>query len=207
MKLSKSLFESESEPIHYPNNRTLLYQIGVQVVTDFCVLNDLPIPNIKAVAKAEWSFGACAYYRKDRIRICLEHCAHPCVESSPRNWSWPGNVTDREPYGVLAHELGHHADWCKGSNKDDYWSEYGDTVATRSSEPPISSYHPNTAEWFAEMFRLFVTNPDLLRLIRPKTYKILSTDFKVLHTEDWLHRLGGNVPPKIIKACKNKGAK
>lgn len=37
----------------------------------------------------------------------------------------------------------------------------------------ITSYAPNAMEWFAEIFRLFVTNPDLLKLIRPKAYKAI----------------------------------
>lgn len=41
----------------------------------------------------------------------------------------------------------------------------------RRSEEPITSYSPNVQEWFAEMFRLFVTNPDLLMMIRPMTYR------------------------------------
>lgn len=42
-----------------------------------------------------------------------------------------------------------------------------------SGELPITSYAPNPAEWFAEIFRLFVTNHGLLKQLRPKTYNIL----------------------------------
>jgi len=41
-----------------------------------------------------------------------------------------------------------------------------------TQEPALTSYCPNDHEWWAEMFRLFMTNSDLLRLVRPKTYSL-----------------------------------
>jgi hypothetical protein len=54
-----------------------------------------------------------------------------------------------------------------------------------TKEAPISGYAPNVNEWFAEIFRLFVTNPDLLRLLRPKMYERLKDRFKIVEDRPW----------------------
>ncbi len=141
------------------------------------------------------------------ISICLEECGRPCNDSPNRNWTWPGSTTDREPYGVLCHELGHHCDWLTGEHKWEYGSEYCVKVMKRSGEQPITSYCPNPAEWFAEMFRLFVTNPGLLYCLRPKTFDVLLEKWAPLDPLDWREVLGENVPPKILATLLKKGAR
>lgn len=142
------------------------------------------------------------------IQICLEHCGRLCGEEMSRNWTWPGSTTDREPYGVLCHELGHHCDLFAGESKWTYGSEYSANLCRKAKEPPISGYHDNEAEWFAEMFRVFVTNPALLKQLRPRTYDLLTDTWAPLgNTKDWVTPLGTNVPARVIKALRNKGAK
>jgi len=205
------------QPVEFPYNRELLYEMGVKRVQNFCTINKIPTPKITSYPLAAWNVGACAYYRPDTeayqkygwvgINICIAECAYPAPVPECRNWSWPGSVTDREPYGVLCHELGHHCDWITGSKKSSYSSEYCVEVMESSKEPPITSYCPNPAEWFAEMFRLFVTNPGLLKVIRPNTFQNLCLKFKPIGTLDWRTVLGSNVPPRIIRTLVNKGAK
>jgi hypothetical protein len=190
----------------WPRSKAVLYHLGVQRVYEFCVTNDIPTPTIEAIPKDQWHVGACAYYRPQTIRICLDACANICNDAPGRNWNWPGSTTDREPYGVICHELGHHCDYLTGEHKWSYGSEYSEQVMKRSGESPITSYCPNPAEWFAEIFRLFVTNPDLLCQLRSKAYAILREKWKPVGSMDWKKVLGDNVPAKITRTLTNKGA-
>lgn len=197
----------------WPRDKTALLEKGVERIDTFCTNNGIPQVDVTVVPVKEWNFAACAFYRpKGGIRICLEKCQVPCGEEPSMNWTWPGSVTDREPYGVLAHELGHHCDWLSSKKKSDYYGDYGVEVMNESGEKPITSYCPNPAEWFAEVFRLFVTNSPLLYEIRPKTHAILSRKWLPIvipfNPEGaWKWALGDNVPARILKTLKNKGAK
>lgn len=201
----------------WSRSRRELTRLGHERIALFCRVNKLPIPEFTVSSGSNWRVDACAYYRpateQNRkwttvgINICPDRCAYPCTEEQGRNWNWPGSVTDREPYGVIAHELGHHVDWLTGERKWTYGSEYCESVKNESKEQPITSYAPNPAEWFAEIFRLFVTNHALLARIRPKAYGILCRKFQPIGTNDWRAALGTNVPPRIIRTLENKGAK
>lgn len=194
--------------IIWPRDKIRLAELGRERVREFCEANSLPVPEVVVVPREGWRIGSCAYYRHHTgIRICITECAWPATEAQARNWNWPGSVTDREPYGVICHELGHHADYCVGTQKGSYGSEYSSEVWKRTKEPKITSYCPNDGEWFAEMFRVFVTNPGLLRDIRPKTYAVLTEQFKPVGSMNWRECLGGNAPPRIVRTLMNKGAR
>lgn len=91
-----------------------------------------------------------------------------------------------------------------GTRKGAYWSEYGAGIAASTREEALSGYCPNSAEWFAEMFRLFVTNPDLLSYIRPRTFSALARDgWKPAVDEDWQTVLA-NAPGRTYDACEKK---
>jgi hypothetical protein len=203
----------------WPKYKTALTEFGTKWMERFCLDNDIPIPDVVVVPKEKWHVSACAYYRPitglegdgcfpipKGIVICPDKCGFPCGIEPSRNWTWPGSTTDREPFGVIAHELGHHCDWHAGKEKGTYWSDYGACVKTMSGEKPISGYCPNPAEWFAEMFRVFVTNPALLRAVRPVTYAILLQRWRPIGPKNWKKALGRNVPPRIVKVLQNKGA-
>ena len=140
------------------------------------------------------------------IHICVLKCANVCGEAMSRQWSYPGNTVDRTPYGVIAHELGHHVDVCTGISKGKYSSEYGKSIMDATGEKPISSYCPNPGEWFAEMFRVFFTNPNLLKQLRPRTWECLSSKFNTVESRHWREVLA-DAPARVIKALENKGAK
>jgi hypothetical protein len=143
---------------------------GLQHILRWCGLNAVTAP-IVTESDEPTQFGTCAYYRVDTgIVICVAACASQSPTAlgfKGRAWSYPGHTVDRTPYGVLCHELGHHVDFAEGNRPGRggcwRWQEL-------TGEKPISGYAENPNEWFAEMFRLFVTNPDLLRELRPKTY-------------------------------------
>ncbi len=197
-------------------NKLELYNTGVNRLSNFCQRNpSVPFPIINRTLAKDWRVCACAYYRPDTpknrewtspgINICLEKCQTPCDSTLSRNWTWPGNTVDRSPYGVLAHELGHHCDWHASERKGSYFGNYSMQVRAQSGEAPLTSYCNGDHEWFAEMFRLFITNPNLLFLLRPKTYALLSQKWEPVEPEKhWAEAMGENVPDRIVRSVENK---
>lgn len=184
-----------------------LFQRGIARIGNFCEANALPVPLITPVNASVWWFDVCAYWRPNEIVICLEKCATAAPDVECRNWNWPGSTTDREPFGVLAHELGHCADWHNSERRGEYFGNTSVEIRKASGEKPLTSYCPNDAEWFAEHFRLFVTNHALLRLLFPKTHALFSERWKPVSDEDWMKELGPTVPARIIRTLTNKIAK
>lgn len=179
-----------------------LYQEGVALVNDFCRLNVIPAPNIYRLSSDEWRVNACAYTRGTNIFICVEKCA--TIGKVGPAWSYPGYVIDRTPYGVLAHELGHYVDWKFSISRGKYFGDLSEMIRNTTKEDPITNYCPNTAEWFAEIFRLFCTNQNLLNTIRPATHLELSARFhSPTKGKPWKAILK-SAPERTIKAAENK---
>lgn len=157
-----------------------LADIGVDTLQEFCQVNDLVEPTLHIIKDKEDAVcvriarvGTCGYYRTNHIYVGVPLCAH----QNP-NYSWAGYISDRTPFGVIQHELGHYVDELRSGKANIYTygvrnGNFSDLIRSESKEPAITSYCTDTMEWFAEIFRLFVTNPDLLRLIRPKAYHAL----------------------------------
>jgi hypothetical protein len=175
---------------------------GGALLKRFCAANGLQAPPIVTVPRSTWAFDACAYYRPVEIHICVEKCA--AIGTAGRQWSFPGHSVDRTPYGVIAHELGHHADWSRSARKGRYYGDFSIAMRARCDEAPLTSYCPNDAEWFAEMFRLFVTNPDLLHRLRPNAYwYLLGAGFKPVFDDPWYSRLA-EAPERTIAVIARK---
>jgi len=189
----------------WPTDKLELLNLGKLAINEFCALNDLPVPNVTTITNDVWYFDVCAYYRPEcGIKICLNKCQVPCGEITTKNWTWPCSVIDREPYGVLAHELGHHVDVVSSELKGSYFGNYSIDLRKLTNELPITKYCDNDAEWFAEIFRLFITNPSLLSVLRPKTYTALINRWKPIKDVSWTVALGDNVPSRIINTINNK---
>lgn len=178
-----------------------LLRRGREVMAAFCGENSMPVPSIAEVERSAWRFDACAYYRRGVTTICVAKCA--AIGAVGRQWSFPGYIVDRTPYGVVQHELGHHVDVIKGNRRGAYWSDFSAVLRGRAGEKQITSYCPNDAEWFAEMFRVFVTNPDLLRLLRPRTYREMRSCFRPVFSDTWRDRLR-DAPARTIAAAERK---
>lgn len=177
---------------------------GIARAAAWCERNEIVMPAVSDVLRAEWRInGACAYYRSSTIFICPALCAAPGVAG--RAWSWPGYSVDRTPYGVVAHELGHYVDMLRSKDRDRYRGDFSASLRANAGELPLTSYCPDDGEWFAEIFRLFVTNPDLLCQIRPATYGLLISYFQPLAdgTWDWVLRNHG-APERTLSAARNK---
>jgi Mlc titration factor MtfA (ptsG expression regulator) len=112
-------------------------------------------------------------------------------------------VIDRTSYGVVQHEQGHAVDCALGgASGDHYFSDFSVQLRSISREDKITNYCPNDAEWFAEMFRLFVTNSDLLKNLRPRTYAIIKDFFKPVIDQPWQHVLKDAPERTIAQAAK-----
>ena len=177
---------------------------GVMRADTFCKANDLPQMKVIQIEPKDWRVHACAYWRGGICKIQVNQCARPASgEHDRRNWNWPGSVTDRTPYGVVAHELGHHADWYKSppNTRGRYSGSLSRSVFNQSGENPLTSYSPTHEEWFAEMMRLFITNHALLHLIRPRTWGLLNQWFEPVSDLDWVKAMGPGVPARILETA------
>jgi len=163
-------------------------------VHEWCRANSVAIPVINEHWLGHCDFGVCAYYRNGTIDIWPNACA--AIGTAGRCWSYPGYSVDRTPFGVLAHELGHHVDkqhGAKGGTLSHLW---------RPTDPEaLTGYCPNSNEWFAELFRLFVTNPDLLRMLRPKVWPLFSTSWVSVERRAWYEVLAA-APRQLAVAHK-----
>lgn len=181
-------------------NKRELFESGKFLMTAFCSLNGIDVPKVVEPA-SRWPFDACAYYREDVINIDVGRCA--AIGVAGMAWSYPGYSVDRTPHGVIAHELGHHVDRLRSVRRGPYYGDYSVNMRKAVGEPQLTSYCPNDAEWFAEMFRLFVTNPDLLRCLRPGTYAAISETFTPALSGSWRAVLTG-APERTIAAVERK---
>ena len=173
---------------------SLLFDGEIRIAA-WCRLNSIREPIVDIHENGVCPFGVCAYYRNGKIDIWPNMCASPGMAG--RQWSYPGYVVDRTPFGVLAHELGHHVDGQHGPSGGTLSHEW------RSVDPePLTGYCPNDNEWFAELFRLFVTNPDLLSRVRPKVFPFFSGRWKSVELRPWDIVLDGAV--RQISAARNK---
>ena len=168
----------------------------------FCALNGLEAPRLDIVPKGDWEFsGTCAYYQPPYIKLCVERCA--AIGVAGMAWSFPGYSVDRTPFGVVAHELGHHVDRVRSGRTPGSRGAFSTQLRKTSGEERLTSYWPNDAEWFAEMFRLFVTNPNLLKIVRPKTYTLIRELYTPAVEGTWEEVLA-EAPERTREACRKK---
>ncbi|WP_431860250.1 hypothetical protein [Azospirillum sp.] len=175
---------------------------GKALIASFCTVNNIGCPPVVQYPADAWPFDACAYYRPTQINICVPKCA--AIGTVGRAWSYPGHIIDRTPYGVLAHELGHHIDVLNSTTVDRYRGNFSVELRRQANEPKLTNYCPDDGEWAAEMLRLFITNPDLLRAIRPRTHAaLIKRGLKPVHTDGWRSRLAG-APERTIALCARR---
>lgn len=180
-----------------------LYLDGLCLMSRFCEANELPLPKVTNLEE-RWHFKHCAYYRPDRgIVIHIPSCAH--IGTCGQAWSYPGYFIDRTPYGVIQHELGHHVDFTLGEQRGSYGSEFSGKMRKDSGEEKLTNYCPNDWEWFAEMFRLFATNSELLKFIRPKTYALMCKRMAPVEVRPWREVLA-SAPARNIQQCEKRAA-
>jgi len=186
-----------------------LTDAGYALAKLFCETNDLPLPELRLTTIDEWAFDwVPAFYRPQHIALCVQKCSGVAGEAVSRNWNWPGATTDKTPYGVIAHELGHHVDWTLSDTKYRYFGNFGHDLMVASGEKSVSGYEADKPhEAFAECFRVYLTNAPLLKELRPKIYELLAARLKPVVADDWTQNLIGNPPSRIVSNLqKNIGA-
>ena len=165
-----------------------LYQMGIEAATEFLALNGIDAPCFLTYPEAAEKLkgreadyfrratrppatlvgrGTGLYY-SGKVFVNLPRTAVAVTRPAYRSWSWPGWKVDRTPAGVVAHEVGHHVEAVlrrrKVLTKDDgaAWR-----LGLSNHKKRVSGYEPVPDEAWAETMRLFILNPDLLRLAIP----------------------------------------
>lgn len=176
--------------------RYKLLDEGIKLMHRFCAVNTIKPPKVVVRPERRADFAVCAYYRDGTIHIWPLACA--AIGRAGRQWSYPGYVIDRTPYGVVAHELAHYVDDAHGP----LGGRYGVAWRKGTRATPLTGYCPNSNEWFAELFRLYVTNPDLLRWVRPYVYSLMHAEWQPATSRDWKWILRN--APRQRAAAQNK---
>jgi len=184
-------------------NKQQMFTSGKELMAEFCEANSITPPYVAAHDPAKWRFRdrTCAYYRPTLISICPDECA--AIGYYGQAWSYPGYVIDRTPHGVVQHELGHHVDWCLSDSKGSYGGDFSQRLRAATGERRITNYCPNDWEWFAEIFRLFVTNSDLLQHLRPRTYNVLRGIYKPVVDAPW-RKVLKDAPERTLEMAEKK---
>lgn len=187
-----------------------LFAAGVALMEEFCTTNRINVPSVVRLKRTDrlYHLATCAYYRHtEGITIMVEKCAN--YGYGGRAWSWPGYVIDRTPYGVIQHELAHHVDHLL-TNQGAWFSR---RVHDVSQEKPLTGYLGTDKkmatfyqEWFAENFRLYVTNPDLCECLRPGFCRTMRQyGFKPVVFGSWRRVLDDHrAPERIVMQAQKK---
>jgi len=154
-------------------NKKELFEQGMIVCDEFLSKNNIKPPII--IAKNfdnNVKEKGCYYYHDKIIHVNFSKCRLP-VKTPGYSWTYPGYKADLTPMGVLAHEMGHHID------------NLNNLYKLMPKTPKVSGYEPNDKEIVAETLRLFILNPDLLRIISFNRYKFLNERFVPVITQTW----------------------
>lgn len=151
----------------------------IDVINRFCETNVVPLPRF--VASADGRLRASrvyATYRRE-TRLITVYLDKTTRHESIRD-SFPRSRLDFSTLGCACHELGHHVNEVRG------WSAVArDFYDTHVKERMLSPYaHMSRHEDFAETFRLFVTNPDLLEAYRPRRFEFMKSVMRLSPIED-----------------------
>lgn len=119
------------------------------------------------------------YYFENHIFVNVTDSQLPVQNPGHMRWSFPCWKTDRTAIGILAHECGHHVDEMTGRpGRCEDWLQ-----AMKGKR--VTSYEPKPWEAFAETMRLFILNPDLLRLGISRRYKFLINRLEPIEKRPW----------------------
>lgn len=148
--------------------RLQLFEMGQKRVTLFCLKNGFKVPTVQN-RTVGGNTGMC-FPEKNAMGVDVDVTALDAVNPAHMRWSWPGYKTDRTACGVVAHEMGHQVEYNLAKKKVFQYQLWKQARAGKR----VSGYEPNYAESFAETMRLFILNPDLLRLAIPGRYEYIT---------------------------------
>lgn len=181
--------------IYSNESKQMLMENGLKLIHEFCILNNIKDPIIELTTINSRACGT--YNGLKLIKVDLSKCAKPS-----QSYSYPNLHSNRTPQGVVIHEFGHYLENALGIS----WRTLS-KCREEINEKPVTSYAPNSQEWFAEVIRLFLTNPDLLKLGRPKTFVWLCEDLKLIPINrgsylEVLKEFDADIPDKLVNRAK-----
>lgn len=151
-------------------------QRSLEMIDEFCSVNKLSPPKVLLNQKAKmpkYMRGYCTHRS-----LAFSDGVRPAVNPG-YSWSFTGYRADMTCAGIAAHELGH---WFHIRRRGSLQKFSELAVGAKR----VSSYEPNTSEAFAETMRLYVLNPDLLRLASPVRFEAMAAVGAVqLHDAPW----------------------
>lgn len=174
-------------------DKMTLYDIGIQAVKEFLDHNSVthpifmtyeealskkseayPFKLLETVSGGALQGTGTGLYSRGYVFVNVSVTALPVQRPSMRNWSWPGWKTDRTAVGVVAHEVGHYlAEEVSRGRSNVELRERRAVWLDCIRGKKVSGYEPVPGEAAAETLRLFILNPDLLRLAIPKRYNFM----------------------------------
>ena len=172
-------------------NKQACIDMAEKVLNSFIKKNKMKAPKLIISGKDTKYSGE--YYNKT-LYVYHKNCRSPVKVPNNWGWSYPGYKADRTPYGVIMHEMGHYI-----------WENYfHPNLRKLPAKEKVSSYEPNLEERAAETFKLFIGNPDLLKVLCPNRYKlIVKAGFNPIIFDDWKTVLK-DAHVKFIQAIENK---
>ncbi len=198
-----------------------LYDQGVKIASEFCLLNGIYLPEFLTYAEAnarqsedrafkllrklqegELQGTRTGYYYEGHVFVNVPVTAKPSPHPVRQHRSYPGNKTDRTATGVVAHEVGHHVDEVLEAQGVHSSRRCSPWVNLAKHSKTVSGYEPVPSEAWAETMRLHILNPDLLRQASPERFRYL-VDIVRLHpvvTDDFRSVLAH--PEYIVEAEK-----
>lgn len=153
------------------------------IIRQFMELNGLGRLRVELLSSRGLPFAdgpELGYYLRETgaVTVHLDRCLPP-----RDGFSWVGHATDVTEAGIVAHEIGHALEERLG------WQVVSRAMwAWSNDEPTLTNYRARrTTEDFAEVVRLLILNPELLRLLRPRRYRFLTVNagVKLSETRSW----------------------
>lgn len=167
------------------------FEYGLKICKKFFEVNNLQFPKVKI--KNTLSCYGQTIYNSETVYVNLKRARSP-VGNPGFSWSFTGYKADLTPSGILAHECGHIVDSL---------TNFKLHKQQLNGEPKVTSYEPNKYERSAEMIKVFILNPDLLKIGRPQRYKLLTEVLKLkpVINDNWESVLE-NAHEKLRKAAQ-----
>lgn len=176
--------------------QNIRYNEALDLVKIFSEINHIKLCSIEIIENTSILFYCGEYIGKKNGKIFINPklCANEVEKPNRMCWSHPHYFVDRTIYGVLCHEFGHHVHRLKNYPSIPY-------------ENKISKCEFDDGERFAETFRLFLSNSDLLKQYNQKRYDYLVNELQLIPVikEDWKTvMLKDNMNEKFISASENR---
>lgn len=178
---------------------------GLGTVIKVSEMNSIPAPlfRLNTKMRAAGLYSAIPTEGYWLIQINTKLCRVPIASSA--SYTWPRYTVDMTPYGVLCHEFGHH--WHRTHPEYKRITHVFRSIRRADIEPAVTDYaKTNTHEDIAESVRVFVLNPDLLRVLNPFRWAALKKfGLKPLETRPWAEILEEEgAPERFAYAIRNK---